>query len=84
MAISCSWLLRFNTTIEKGDGSKLSSPSSLQQHHKRNDDALLSSFFSLTQKEGNNIKLSLPFLLQHHQRRRRWLVAIVFFVAIAQ
>jgi hypothetical protein len=45
---SYCYLLRFNTTIKEGNGRKLPSPSLLQQHHKRNNDALPSSFSSLT------------------------------------
>jgi len=47
---NCCFLFHFNTTIEKGNGSKLPLLSLLQQHHRRDNNTLLSTFSSLTQK----------------------------------
>jgi hypothetical protein len=45
MTISCCCLLRFNTTIKEGDGSRLLSLSSLEHHHRRKQRHIVIIFF---------------------------------------
>jgi hypothetical protein len=60
--------LNFNTTKEEGDGNKLPSPSSLEQHHKRRRQriAMPSFFFFRHREEHDNNLLASPFLFQQH------------------